>query len=428
MKPLLSKTTKPFLIYVLIILTISVPVYYVMIDSIWKHELDEHNKVIVTNTVHQLNELNLTESELDNSIQLWNKIKPDSNLEHLKPNDNGRDSIFTIEKEKTEIQTEAFDRFRCLSTVVYINQKPYRFTVETNIEETGETVGFIALITLFFFLLIVGGLLLLNRKLSNTVWEPFRNTLHQLKKFNLNTHSNISFEPTDTKEFDELNLAIRQLIDHNVKVYQSQKEFTENASHELQTPLAILKNKLDILLQSEDLTEKQYHIAEDMYAALNRSSRINKNLLLLTKIESHQFDSAEIVQFDGLLRQSLAFIKEHIDRKDIIIKTNINQNVSTKGNNALAELLINNLLINAMRYTITNGTIAVSLTAKEFRVTNSGTAALNSGLIFKRFARLSQEKSGSGLGLSIVEKVVRFHNWKIKYDFQGEQHVFTVQF
>lgn len=81
-----------------------------------------------------------------------------------------------------------------------------------------------------------------------------------------------------------------------------------------------------------------------------------------------------------------------------------------------------------MRYTITNGTIAVSLTAKEFRVTNSGTAALNSGLIFKRFARLSQEKSGSGLGLSIVEKVVRFHNWKIKYDFQGEQHVFTVQF
>ncbi|WP_185279232.1 sensor histidine kinase, partial [Elizabethkingia anophelis] len=181
----------------------------------------------------------------------------------------------------------------------------------TNIEESQETVAAIALVTIFFFLLIVVGLLFLNKRLSASVWEPFRNTLDKLKRFNLNSQTKIEFDKTDITEFEELNQSLRKLIEHNISVFKTQKEFTENASHELQTPLAILKNKLDILLQSEDLTERQYQIAEEMNRALTRSSRINKNLLLLAKIDNSQFDNTEIIQFDGLLDQSMEILQEH---------------------------------------------------------------------------------------------------------------------
>jgi signal transduction histidine kinase len=130
--------------------------------------------------------------------------------------------------------------------VIYIQGKPYLFTIQTNIEESHETIAVIALITVFFFVIIVVGLLYLNRKLSASIWKPFRGTLDQLKTFNLNSQNKIAFPASDTSEFEELNQSLYKLIERNVSAYKTQKEFTENASHELQTPLAIIKNKLDL--------------------------------------------------------------------------------------------------------------------------------------------------------------------------------------
>lgn len=285
MKPLLSKTTKPFIIYVLIILVISVPVYYFVVDAIWKHELDEHNEIVAEKTSSQLNSLKLSDQNLLETIEFWNELQPSTNIQNLKENDNLRDSIFILEKPHDFLNFEDIDMYRGLSKIIYLNKKPFRFRVETNIEESQETIFFISATTVFLFILIVGGLLLLNRRLSKSVWKPFRNTLDKLKTFNLNQQTKIEFGETDIKEFNELNQSLTKLIDQNISVYKTQKEFTENASHELQTPLAILKNKLDILLQNQDLTEKQYQIAEEMNKALTRSSRINRNLLLLAKSE-----------------------------------------------------------------------------------------------------------------------------------------------
>ncbi len=429
MKPLLSKTTKPFLIYVLIVLSISIPVYYWVVDMIWQEELDEHNQLIANSIEYELNRLNLSDSELQKSIELWNKIQSNSVLQEAHFDDNLKDSVYTVIKQKSYIQSEEdIDRFRSLSTIIYIQEKPYRFTSQTNIEETEETIGVIALITVIFFILIVVGLLFLTRMLSQTVWKPFHNTLDKLKKFNLHDQSNIMFEKTDTIEFEELNQAITKLIEHNVNVYKTQKEFTENASHELQTPLAILKNKLDILLQSDDLTERQYHIAEEMNIALNRSARINKNLLLLTKIESHQFDDSETISFDKVVHQSIALLREHFERKKIKIATQIDDNITVKGNSSLIEILINNLLLNAIRYTLEEGEIIVTLSNQSFQVANSGAKSLDKELIFKRFVKFSNgNKSGSGLGLSIVQKIVDFQQWRITYHFENKKHIFTVK-
>ena len=426
MKPLLSKTTKPFIIYVLIILVISIPAYYLVVDAIWKHELDEHNDIVARKTASQINSLKLSEEKLIETIQLWNDVQPSTNIRKLEKNDNLKDSIFIVEKPHDFLHFEEIDRFRCLSKVIYLNKKPYRFNIETNIEETQETIFFISITTVFLFVLIVGGLLFLNRRLSKSVWKPFRETLDQLKTFSLNNQTKIEFSKTDVSEFDELNQSLTKLIEHNVSVYKTQKEFTENASHELQTPLAILKNKLDILLQNQDLTEKQYQIAEEMNRALSRSSRINKNLLLLAKIENNQFENSEI-HLDELLNQSMEILQEHFEQKNISVKTEISDNVKVNGNIGLTEVLINNLIINAIRHTSINGSILIRLSQSEFEVSNSGTGKLNGDLLFKRFSRFSKDNNGSGLGLAIVQEICKSQNWTIDYRFENHNHIFSVK-
>lgn len=426
MKPLLSKTTKPFIIYVLIILVISIPAYYLVVDAIWKHELDEHNDIVARKTASQINSLKLSEEKLIETIQLWNDVQPSTNIRKLEKNDNLKDSIFIVEKPHDFLHFEEIDRFRCLSKVIYLNKKPYRFNIETNIEETQETIFFISITTVFLFVLIVGGLLFLNRRLSKSVWKPFRETLDQLKTFSLNNQTKIEFSKTDVSEFDELNQSLTKLIEHNVSVYKTQKEFTENASHELQTPLAILKNKLDILLQNQDLTEKQYQIAEEMNRALSRSSRINKNLLLLAKIDNKQFDS-ETFHLDKVLNQSLEILQEHFEQKNISVNTEISDNVKVNGNIGLTEVLINNLIINAIRHTSINGSILIRLSQSEFEVSNSGTGKLNGDLLFKRFSRFSKDNNGSGLGLAIVQEICKSQNWTIDYRFENNNHIFSVK-
>lgn len=397
-----------------------------MVDAIWKHELDEHNDIVARKTASQINSLKLTEEKLIETIQLWNDVQPSTNIRKLEKNDNLKDSIFIVEKPHDFLHFEEVDRFRCLSKVIYLNKKPYRFNIETNIEETQETIFFISITTVFLFVLIVGGLLFLNRRLSKSVWKPFRETLDQLKTFSLNNQTKIEFSKTDVSEFDELNQSLTKLIEHNVSAYKTQKEFTENASHELQTPLAILKNKLDILLQNQDLTEKQYQIAEEMNRALSRSSRINKNLLLLAKIDNKQFDS-ETFHLDEVLNQSLEILQEHFEQKNISVNTEISDNVKVNGNIGLTEVLINNLILNAIRHTSINGSILIRLSQSEFEVSNSGTGKLNGDLLFKRFSRFSKDNNGSGLGLAIVQEICKSQNWTIDYRFENNNHIFSVK-
>ena len=210
--------------------------------------------------------------------------------------------------------------------------------------------------------------------------------------------------------------------------FKTQKEFTENASHELQTPLAILKNKLDILLQSEDLTEKQYHIAEEMNRALMRSARINKNLLFLAKIENSQFEHSENFCLDILLEQTIDGFQDYFKDKAIVLYTDIQPEIEVKGNKSLAESLISNLLINAIRHTLPRKNITINLSKSSLEIANSGEKPLDTNLLFKRFSRSSADNNGSGLGLAIVHEICKFQNWNVYYHFENQMHIFSVKF
>lgn len=428
MKPLLRKITTPFLLYVLIVLGVSVPVYYFVIDEIWKSELDEHNEIIVKKTTYELNRLQLSEDSLQASIALWNSIQPETNIHKVKPGDLLRDSVYTIEKPQHFVESKTIDRFRCLSSVIQINGAPYRFTVQTNIEESVETIAAIAATTLFFFVILVIGLLILSRKISLRLWKPFRDTVNKLKAFNLNSQQQVNFQQTDTIEFQELNQSLSRLLEKNVAVYRSQKEFTENASHELQTPLAILKNKLDILVQDPDLSDEQYQLIEDMHKALSRSTRINRNLLLLAKIDNSQFDHSERINMAALASQCIEVIQEHVEQKQLLLQQVIQPAVLLTGNSSLTEILINNLLLNAIRYSNAGDTITVYLNQTSLTVHNPGSTSLDKILLFKRFSKLSKNSQGSGLGLAIITEIARYQGWTVDYHFENNQHIFSVHF
>lgn len=425
MTKLLNKSLRSFSIYALFVLAASIPAYYYLVDHIWLKELDEHNEIIAMRTAHELNAMRLDDKELKRSIALWNDIQPGTSLRPLQTENWPKDSIFTELRVNPYLKRYEVDRFRGLQRPIKINGQSFLLTIETNMEETEETVIAIAGVTLIFFVILVAGFLIINKRLSKNLWSPFRVALQNLKEFNLNHQKPITFSASEVLEFTELNQALEKLIQHTITVYKGQREFTENASHELQTPLAVIKGKLDILLQDEPVSDRQYQIIEEINSALSKISRTNRNLLMLAKIENHQFEENIEVNLSDLTEQITLEISEHypIDGRP---KMDILPNVTRFANRPLVEVMISNMLSNAIRHNVTLGTVSVMLSKNTLTVSNSGTVSLNKEQLFKRFA--SGNETGSGLGLAIVKEICVRHNWKANYHFADGRHFFSISF
>ncbi len=225
-----------------------------------------------------------------------------------------------------------------------------------------------------------------------------------------------------------------RLIRSNLEAYRLQKEFTENASHELQTPLAVFRSKLDLLLQqSDNITESQAAIIQDLYEMTGRLSRLNRNLLLLAKMENKQFSKKEEVDVAEVIRQLLPYLESLAGNLTIktIFELEEKERLCIPANRSLLESLLNNLVVNAVRHNKPDGEIRIILSTDSLTVSNTSTEkALNAKLIFNRFYRPSEKTKGNGLGLAIVKAVCDYHGWKITYHFDEATslHHFKVRF
>lgn len=427
MSQLLHRPLRAFAVYSLVVLACSIPAYYLIVDDIWQKELDEHNHNLAIRTEKGLNEMAPDDAEIGEIISLWNHVQPGTFLRPAQTREVRPDSMYTITRPELENPDET-DRFRCLSTYIHIHGQPYELIVETNIEESNETFTAIAVITLLFFVLLVGGFLFINRRISRQIWRPFRRTLDQLRSFDLNHHHPVQFEPTGIREFAELHDTLKKLIDRNISVFRQQKEFTENVSHELQTPLALIKSQLDLLLQDPSLSRRQSERIESLHRSFSRLSRINQNLLLLAKIENGQFPLYEPVDMPEILAHSLEFLEEHITGKQITVQAEITPHVIVTGNKSLAEILVSNLLLNAIRHNIPSGTLSITLQKHILIIANTGEAPLQQENLFRRFMTASVHTPGSGLGLSIIRQICHVHQWEVGYDFRDGMHIFSVRF
>lgn len=428
MSKLLNKPFKAFTIYALVVLICSVPVYYSVIDYIWLEELDEHNLIIKERIESRFNTIEINEEELANTLKIWNLLQPGTKIDSSTFLEVKADSTYTITRAQDYSSGNEIDRFIGLSAYIHINKQPYHLTVETNVEEADETFFVIALVTFLFFSILVAGFIVLNRRIAKKIWQPFQNTLKKVKLFDLLTDKNIEFEKSEIEEFQELNSELSKLIERNILIFNQQKVFIENASHELQTPLAVLKSKVEMLLQNRDLTEQQSELINSINIPLSRVTRINKNLLLLAKIENSQFSERENIDLTAVLNENLELLSDYIEAKGITIEKKHSNPTLVFSNKALLEILLNNLLINAIIHNTENGKIRIDCSENKLTVSNTGKTELNNKTLFKRFTISSSETTNSGLGLAIVKEICIRYQWQIDYGFQNNFHSFSVRF
>jgi signal transduction histidine kinase len=250
--------------------------------------------------------------------------------------------------------------------------------------------------------------------------------LETVEQFELDKGDDLQFEENDIEEFTRLNQSVEKLLKRNVAAYKNQKEFTENAAHELQTPLAVFQAKLDSLAQQLPFTDTLSSTLSDLNDAAARLNRINKNLLLLSKIENNQYEEAEPFEVSALLKRLVSFLTEQAEKREVSVHLKHLELLRIKANTTLVEIAISNLLLNALRYNKVNGEILINLHEKKLTITNTGE---NRSLdLEKLFQRFSPGSGGNGLGLAIVGKVCKLYHWNISYSFQNGMHSFQICF
>jgi signal transduction histidine kinase len=303
----------------------------------------------------------------------------------------------------------------------------YRVTISKLLLQRQRLLETVVMTITFIVALLLVSMLLLNSWLSKRLWKPFYKTLGKLDDYQIQQHETLEFEKEETLEFDQLNQAVTHLTQRITSAYQNLKEFTENAAHEIQTPLAVILSKIEGLFQDETLTEPQLVTLSSVSEAANRLGRLNQALLLLTKIENRQFlAGTDPVNLVPIINGKLRDLEDLIVQRKISIQTQL-EPIGLVIHPALAEILVNNLLTNAIRHNVENGKIIITLQEGRLCVKNTGKALnLNPEQLFERFRKESTSSASLGLGLALVKTICEVNGQKLKYDIDNEWHILTV--
>jgi signal transduction histidine kinase len=418
-KKLLNKTTTSFLIFSVFILLISVPVFYYITERLYLEETDE------TLTLHKDEFLKneLPKFDVEN-IALWNKYN--RNVQIIPTHTATKDTIFNkVYFDELEDENEPY---RELNAPIIIKGQPYTYIGRINLIEKEDLIISIATLFLVVIIILLLGILIITKISSRKLWKPFYDTLDQIQGFEIDKNKTPRFMDTDVEEFDRLNKSLNRLIEKNTDIYNNQREFVENAAHELQTPLALFQTKIDTLFQL-DVTEEQSKVLSSLNKDVSRLNRLNKNLLLLSKIENGNYLDKQPIVINEYLKKHLDFFTEQAKAKNLNIVIEYTEKLKIEGNPSLTEVLINNLFLNAIRHNIKNGEISIIITGDAITFLNTGQETpLVVDKLFNRFSKSNPSSQGNGLGMAIIKKITEISRWKIDYAFENNLHRFTVKF
>lgn len=380
-----------------------------MVNHYLDHSLRNKSAVYKENLMHNSPEKSILES-FDKSVVVKQIGYP------VKHNHYSDSLIFNPRDKEWDVYRQMVFGFE-------YSGKYYQATMVAAKIEAEDMVELIFYFMLTIFALIVLILFFLNRWLSTSLWNPFYKTLGQLRTFDIAGSTRVNFEPTNVYEFEQLNRSLQNMMQKIQADFKNLKEFTENASHEIQTPLAIIQTKLENILQDKSLDTKQNEQIQLVYKAANRLSKLNEALLLLSKIENKQFpDSAEI-NLVKLLKQRLELIQELIEFKNIEVEFDIQQPFVVNMNAYLAEILINNLLGNAVKHNQNGGRIKVTELSDKLIISNTGKPlTISPDKLFQRFTKQNTGNESTGLGLAIAWEICIKSGLKLQYNYQDNKH------
>jgi signal transduction histidine kinase len=323
---------------------------------------------------------------------------------------------------------EEYLPYRILRAEVPFRNGRYQVKIRKASIETEDLIDGIFVSILVVFAVLFGGLVGLSWWINKKLWKPFYDTLTYLSKYNIGAKNNFHFEPTAIAEFNSLNLSLDRMLERIGRDYQRQKEFTENAAHEMQTPVAVMQSKIDLLIQSKNLKEEEMHLIEQLSTALQKLSHLNRSLLLLSKIENKQFGELEDVSIREVLENSLSVYENGIASKEIKVAKDYIADPVILINRGLCEILVNNLVQNAVRHNIQSGSIQIRIDDSILVIRNTGEAIMNPATIFERFTKSDQSINSIGLGLAIVREIANVSGMSITYHFQDNMNCLTLSF
>jgi signal transduction histidine kinase len=418
---LLNHTLKYLSIALFVIISVWAAIFYInMLDEVYDSLDDglDNYKILIIKRAGE-----------DSSIVTKNNFA-ESNYEireipanaALTLRDSHRDTLMYTLNEQD------FEPFRMLTSAFALQGRYYELKVISSMVEEDDLIEDLLYSLIWLYVALIVSIVVVNNFLLRKTWKPFYALLEQLKQFKLGKSHVIQPADTPVREFNELNEAVGLLISRSLEAYNGQKQFIENASHELQTPLAISINKLELLSEKEGLEETHLIAIGQVIQTLERLTRLNKSLLLLSKIENKQFQQNEEVDINAVFTSLIHEFTDFADYKNVRITLEENGSLKAGMNKNLAEIFITNFIKNAIVHNRLNGLVRITINPSSFSIYNTGTdTALDQEKVFQRFQKNSDEKNTTGLGLAIVKAIGDLYKLSIGYHFENGHHM-TVSF
>lgn len=326
------------------------------------------------------------------------------------------------------ISEEDFEPVRMLKTAFRQGDNYYELRVVSSSLEKDDLTEDLLVSIVWLYIVLLLSVLIINNLVLRKIWTPFYQLLDKIGRFNLEKNPVITPTQTNVREFQELDERLVNLARQSAATYSSQKQFLENAAHELQTPLAISINKLELLAEHEDIPEQHLEAISTVTRNLQRLTRLNKALLLLTKIENRQFVEAEEIIVNQLIARSLEQFEDMFSSARVDVHLEETGTLRWRMNADLATILITNLVKNACVHSKPGSLIWIAVSSDEFSISNSAFGdALNPDRIFERFQKESSDIRRVGLGLAIVKAICITSGLQISYGFHSGQHHFIVK-
>ena len=330
-------------------------------------------------------------------------------------------SVYIPEKRETEPARTLTMTFRDEEEHTYL------LTVSTPTFEREDLMLSVLWHIVALYLILTLTILVVTALIFNYSMRPLYRLLDWLDSYNLGNGVENLPVCTHITEFKKLTESARSTIERAEKYYERQKQFIGNASHELQTPLAVLGTRIEWMIDNTPLTEEQFAELTKMRQSLHRLTRLNRTLLLISKIENAQFNERHDIDIVELINNEIEIYREIYADKEIKCSTELPARFIASMDESLATTLVTNLIKNAFLHTADGGSISIAIHQGTLTISNSGEEALDTTRLFDRF--YTSGKSGStGLGLALVKSISEFYRFKLEYNFAGGRHHFAVVF
>ena len=411
---LINKISRYFLLSSVVIFIIVGGFLYIIIEHTVINEIDEQLLNVYQKTVDELKKGKV--SSFPPLIEI--KVIPNKTSVHGFKN--------VLLKSSGEEEEEPYRQY---TSTINVNGKQFQVIVRISLIEKEDmffTIFGVTLAAIFLLLIIM---FFITKISSQRVLKDFYGSLKKLENFSLTQDNTLELNKSNIEEFDKLNKAIRKLSVKAISEYKSLKEFTEETNHEIQTPVAVTKSKLEVLLQSENLNEDDMNLLNNALNNLNKLERVNKSILLLNKLDHRNLFEDTKLNFADEIKNVIESFSDSISSKNISLNISLNDELSVTINSSLLHIILSNIISNAIKHNIVGGEIFIVLDDLQLKILNSvNRVSTNTDKFFERFYKESNSGDSVGLGLTIVKKICDLYGLTIVNEMRKKSYVITLNF